>query len=335
MKSLNYLEDILKINRNEIISIFQDIVNQFMSKAKVLHYSLLTNGRINSIYRVFLSNAIVSSVIIRIRFMNDIRFIQGFSCESWIERRLDSGKDNFMPKLYWSDDSREKYNFDYMVCEDIAGQTFDENTNEESFFEAGRILGSLHTIHMDFIGKITSPKIENASTFYHDYFEEILDRLQIEDKHLYEKVCSIVETQYRVEDYENQKPVLLHHDYHLQNLMLETDTNRVVVIDWDSARAGIAEVDFIKAKYLCLLKISMEKKNSFLNGYRSVKELNLSVNYPIQELLWLCKMYLFEKACSESRNNLFYPSEQYYYLEIERACNNYREFSNQIDIFFK
>lgn len=334
MKSLNYLEGILNLNRDEVNHIFQSIVNQFMHRAKVTNFKLLTSGRINSIYRLYLSNADVPSVIVRVRFMNDKRFMQGFSCESWIEKKLDLSKDNFMPKLYWADDSRQVYNFDYMVCEDILGKTFDDETDERYFFAAGSILGRLHTIKMDFIGKITAPKKEKASIYYLDYFNEILDRLRLADPELCRKVDEIVEKHYRMELYQEQNTVLLHHDYHLNNLMIEEDTNRVVVIDWDSARAGLPEIDFIKARYLCLEKIPVERKNAFLNGYKGVKELELSENYPVQELLWLCKMYLFEKACPESRNNLFYPSEQYYYLQIVKACEDFGQFSNQCMIFF-
>lgn len=146
------------------------------------------------------------------------------------------------------------------------------------------------------------------------------------DISLYNKVYRLVKEYYKEKYYEMQKPVLLHHDYDMQNLMVENLTNRVVVIDWDSARGGIPEVDFIKVKYLCLLKCNESCVREFINGYKSVRELDITMNYPIQEIIWLCKMYLFESKWKLGRDEKFYPSQQFYYNEIINACRNFEHF---------
>ena len=312
--------------------LIQKITNKVFPSAGIKQIIQLTQGRINYIYRVVFDNFSVNSVIIRIRYMNDERFLQGFYCEKWVNEYL-HGSDHIMPEVYYADDS-DDFGIAYMVCEDIVGETFNNNTDSRYIYHAGEILACIHQNETDFIGKYTQNLNIDAGIYYDNFFKSVLQQLKKINYILYCSIAEILDRHYKAEYYDNYKAVILHHDFHMQNLMIRENDKKVFVIDWDSARSGMSEVDFIKAKYLFTDKISEEKKKSFFKGYLNVDNINITSNYPIQELIWLCRMYMFEKEQPLKEKQTFYPPVEYYYNEILKAISDYDEYSEKCYKYF-
>lgn len=313
-------------------SLFQEIVNKVFSFAVIKEIIQLGQGRINYIYRVVLEQSLVKSVIIRIRYMNDEKFLQGFYCEKWVNEFLPY-ESCIMPEIYYADENSD-FGFAYMVCEDIVGVMFTENTDSSYIYQAGEILAGIHLAETDFIGKYLHRRNIDAGSYYNDFFKSVLMQLKDINYFLYRSVSDIVDKYYYREHYANKSTVVLHHDYHMQNLMIRESDKKIFVIDWDSARSGVPEVDYIKAKYLFTEKISDEKKFCFFRGYSDVKKIDITSNYPIQELIWLCKMYMFETERSLEKSQTFYPSAKFYYNKLLKAISDYYEYSEKCYDYF-
>lgn len=312
--------------------LIQKITNKVFPSIVIKQIIQLAQGRINYIYRVVLDNFSVNSIIIRIRYMNDERFLQGFYCEKWVNEYL-HGNDRIMPEVYYADESND-FGIAYMVCEDIVGEIFNANTDSRYIYHAGEILACIHQNETDFIGKYPQHFNTDAWTYYDIFFKSVLLQLKKINYSLYCIISEILDRHYMAEYYVNDKAVVLHHDYHMQNLIIREKDKKIFVIDWDSARSGVPEVDFIKAKYLFTDKISEEKKQCFFKGYSNVKKINITGNYPIQELIWLCKMYMFEKEQPLMKEQTFYPPVDFYYNKILKAISNYDEYSEKCCNYF-
>lgn len=306
---------------------FQRIINKAFASAEVTDVKLIAQGRINYVFRVYLNNVSVKTAVIRIRYMEDKKFLQGFFCENWLSRYL---RDDLvmMPEVYYADDNNE-FGFAFMVCEDIIGPVFSADTEDRYIDQAGEILAGLHLIKTDFIGKYPAGIDQEADAFYDSFFSEVLSRMRLVNPVVYEKVGAIVQQFYNRNAYSDQQTVILHHDYHMRNLIMRESDKKVFVIDWDSARSGVSEIDFIKSRYLFTDILQEKKRRSFYQGYSSVKSLDITENYPIQELIWICKMYLFELEQSYSRDKSFYPSAVFYYQKLSKITSDYQEFADK------
>jgi hypothetical protein len=323
MTSYDYLTVILKLNNKDQISICNSIICKIWENSSVLSVTFVTSGRINSIYRINLQNAPVRSVILRVRYMNDDCFKQGFACESWVKNKFNNSEFYAVPILYRYDDKRKDANFDYGIYEDVQGTTL-TIVHEKKWFElAGEILGKIHEVPVNKYGKKNEEIACEASEFYRKYFKSVLDSLKKYDYFIFKMVSDIVEKYFGDEFYSGLSPVLLHHDYHMKNILID-NANKMFIIDWDSARGGIPEVDFIKMKYLTLNKCGMDNVFAFLEGYKKVKQLPMSMNFPVQELIWLCKMFMFENdwSCSDDP---YFPDAPYYKESIIRITNNFQK----------
>lgn len=131
----------------------------------------------------------------------------------------------------------------------------------------------------------------------------------------------IISNYYKPECYEGLSPVLLHHEYHMQNVVIDKN-GLIKVIDWDSARGGLPEADLIKIKYWNFKGNCTQNGVSFINGYNSINGTPITTNFPIHELVWLLKMYLFEGDWEMGRDSSYFPNANYYENIIrDRFCN--------------
>lgn len=199
---------------------------------------------------------------------------------------------------------------------------------------------------MDYFGKSRKDyKQEGAYNYYDNFFAEVLSRLKPKNKFLYDMSKRIIDTYYSPECYKGLNPILLHHDYHMQNIVIDKN-GELKVIDWDSARGGLPEADLIKIKYWNFKGNCTRDGISFINGYKSINGVPITTNYPIHELVWLLKMYLFESDWEMGRDNLYFPNANYYENIIrDRFCNYkwideymkqaVKEPENAIELFFR
>lgn len=89
MKYYDYLGTIKNLNKQSEIELFTPIIQKKWASAQIEDFSFVTSGRINSVYRITLRNAPVESAIIKVRYMNDPRYKQGFACEEWVNKLLE------------------------------------------------------------------------------------------------------------------------------------------------------------------------------------------------------------------------------------------------------
>lgn len=90
MKYYDYLRIIKNLDKQSEIELFTPIIQRKWDLAQIEDFSFVTSGRINSVYRIILRNAPVKSVILKVRYMNDPRYKQGFACEEWVNKLLEN-----------------------------------------------------------------------------------------------------------------------------------------------------------------------------------------------------------------------------------------------------
>lgn len=228
------------------------------------------------------------------------------------------------PKLYKFDDSRRIVSFDYSIYEEIKGEELKIYDSSKYFFKAGEILAKIHSIEMNFFHRDKVIQRMDLCKFYEQYFNNVLNQLKIRDEQLFIEVQKIMNEYFDRNCYQGLKPVLLHHDYHIKNIIVD-HSGDLHIIDWDSARGGIAEVDLLKIKYLNFKNSDPEVYKAFFRGYQKAREMKLTINFPLQELIWLCKMYLFESDWHLGRDENYFPKAEVYKEKIRDMVKQYKK----------
>jgi Predicted aminoglycoside phosphotransferase len=311
---------------------FKDIVKNVWIDAVLKDVEFINAGRINLIYKLLLENAPLQQVIIRVRVMTDERFKQDFACETWLTEILRSNNFNSSPYILMADDSKKIVPFEYSMMEVIDGHPLDERERNELFYESGKLLALIHSIGVPNYGKIDKSLVYNSlncRNYYEEYFAGILYLLKEDNQKIASAIENVIRDHYKQELYEGMCSVLLHHDFHGRNIMIQKDGN-IKIIDWESSRGGVKEIDFIKLKYLTLNKCTNLSKEAFFEGYESVGGLQFTNNFLIQELMWLVKMYLFEKAVP-TNDRWYFPDSDFYKNKIFKACEKIKMWSKEND----
>ena len=252
--------------------------------------------------------------------MDNIDFKQGSCVFSALKPVFDQYSYNHCCNVYYEDDSLDIIPYSYSVMEEIVGLTLSCSNDEDTFYCVGEALAKLHSISLSFWGPVTEKsQAASVNDYYTMYYNKVLHNLDKYDKHLYRIVTEVIENNYCPCLYAGRAPVLLHHDFHFSNIMVSTNKN-IKFIDWDSARGGLEELDFVKLKYMNLLHLPLSKLQSFISGYNSHRTLELNQNYYVYELVWLAKMVIFESNNSND-NKSYYPSKQFYLEMLKKSLD--------------
>lgn len=292
------------------------------NRGSLIRWSLVSEGRINVILKVdFIESGNLKQAILRVCIIDfgPLRQMQGR--EIYLRPVIDGKEINFFPKVYFYDDSKEIIPFVYMFMEYIYGEPLNEFSSEENFFLVGNALARLHNIKVRSFGK--NPLEETSISpqeYYLNYFIDAVEQCKKVDSDIASSFYDLVVTHYNPELYKDVSPVLLHHDFHSNNIIVQGDNN-IKIIDWDSSRGGLPEYDFVKFKYINAIHYDDRLINSFLEGYMSLSDICLDVNYFLYEICWLMRMVVFETHYSTDDD--YYPKKEFY---KEKYWFNYYNF---------
>lgn len=319
-----------------IMNDIERMINNIWSNCSIQEIKFITSGRINFIYRLLLKDSPVKSVILRVRFMNDPAHKQGFASETWVNPILRANNFEQSPNLYYSNEE-----FEYSILEDIGNLEFDLNSSAEYFYKSGVLLAQIHQINTSQFGKLgaTQNNIQlykkDAFTYYNYYFSQVLEKMRIRNFHLADRIATLIKNYFKSQPYVYERPVLLHHDFHSRNILIN-QKDQLVLIDWESSRGGVAELDLIKWKYLTFLRCNKQKQLAFISGYESIRPLPLTNNFICHELIWLLKMYMFEEDWPIEEDGYF-PKKEFYLYYIDKFCVNLENgiLLNKSDFLFK
>lgn len=281
------------------------------NNSKLIKFEYVTSGRINIIFRCYIKNHNkCSSAILRIGVLTEDEFRQAEGREVYLKDLLKKHKFNNLPNIFFLDSKKDIIPFTYSIMEEIKGVSLSENSSGNTFYEVGKVLASLHKINTNSFGK-EPLKNDNISPneYYINYFNDVIKFLYRYDGGMSKTFEVVFNKYYSPKLYSNKKPILLHHDFHAQNILVNED-GAIYLIDWDSARGGIKELDFIKYKYLNLIRYNKKQIDSFFKGYTSLEKINIDINYYIYELSWLARMFIFE--CKFPVSNKYFPEKEFY-----------------------
>lgn len=294
----------------QMLKAFERILMKW-NNSELIGYQYLTSGRINIIFRLYIKNHNkCSCVILRIGILTEGEFRQSVGREVYLKELLNKNNFDNLPNVFLFDPDKNIIPFTYSVMEEIKGVTLSEKCYISSFYKAGQVLASLHKIKTNSFGK-EPLKNDNISSneYYIKYFANAIKIINKYNREMSKKFEVVFNKYYNENLYLNKDPVLLHNDFHGRNILVN-ENEYIYLIDWDSARGGIKEIDFIKFKYLNLIKCNKNQINSFFKGYTSLENININVNLYIYELSWLARMFAFESKFPVS--NEYFPSKDFY-----------------------
>lgn len=281
------------------------------NKSSLIKFKYINSGRMNIIYRIiYRKKGKISSALLKINKINQKEFYQGNGNEIYLKKIFKINDFDKFTNIYFVDDTKALIPFAYTIMKEIKGTTLNEYFNQDIYYELGKKIASLHKIKVSSFGKnIMEENNLAANDYYIKYFLEIIKTIHIYDQKLCLELQKILENYYDKQVFVNQKPVLLHHDLHLRNVIIDKN-EEIWLIDWDSARGGIKEIDFIKMKYFNYKNLSKDQYRRFIEGYSTFGYIDYNVNIKIYELFWLAKMYIFESLYPT--RDKYFPNSRFY-----------------------
>lgn len=300
----------------ENYSVFKQIINRHFHSQKIHITEYISEGRVNSIYRLKAEN---KEFIIKIQNFQEEECRQALGNEYFILQEY-APLLQLIPYVYYLDIEGNDFGKGYIILEYINGTTL-ENGNPNLFYLSGEALAKIHEYTSDYIGKIqnkiTIHSNNDIEKYYYDYFSRTLLSLKKIDFSLANLVHQYVKDEFSINYYRNQKTVLLHNDVHLKNIIV--NNKDVKYIDWDCSKYAHWELDFIKIRHLIENKEDRINLNYFMEGYRKVNKVKFTPNFKCHELIWLSKMIVFEQ-CNPIINHTYFPDILYYKNEIVKMC---------------
>lgn len=160
-----------------------------------------------------------------------------------------------------------------------------KNLNDQLAYKMGILLAQIHSVKCEDFGDIANNKItKDALTVLMNYYLEAFDECKNHlDTNLLNKIEKFCEDKFN-KPLNLDGPCIVHRDFKLGNIMVKNN-NIIGIFDWELAYNGFAEDDFCQLFYL-LWEDYPKTKNSFLQGYSSIRKLPLFDNMP---LLRACK----------------------------------------------
>lgn len=289
---------------------FKKILNEW-NQSTLVDYVFISCGRINIIYRLRIRlRDSIRAVILRIQMLNDPDLKQDNGREKYFEEVFNNNAFTHFPKVFYHNDECKVIPYVYSIMEEVNGTEILNNRGKQNYRSLGRTVAKLHNITMKSFGKCPlSRSKESAALYYDNYYENALRLLHKHESKLCGSFEEILNRFYDSNRYESRLPSLIHHDLHAKNIFVDSN-NRITLIDWDSSRGGLAELDFVKYGHFHRKHSESGLLSDVLIGYQDERPIEFDANYKVYEMCWLLRMMVFEARFPT--NDDFYPKYSYY-----------------------
>lgn len=290
------------------------IVDDFFGKSTLI-YPGDSSGRMNTIFYICPENRVIKYVL-RIRRFNLEGFSQAIGNEYIIARRYPE-LNSIIPRTVINDMGGETYGAKYSITEYIPGTTL-EKGGILDYYSAGQALAKVHNNSMPFCGKLNFASITtDYAKAYNQYFVKTIGTLSQYYCKLAEEINRFIEFSFNPNAYDGIMPVLVHNDFHSRNVIIDSSHN-IKLIDWDCSKYAHSELDFIKFMTFLSDNRMTACMTMLLNGYQSVRRLEITENFKVHTLIWYSKMVAFETANPYNSSDRYFPSRDYYINQISR-----------------
>lgn len=341
-----------------------NVIKEFFNPSKVLNIRLYGNGLINKTYLVefkdikYIIQKINSHVFTSpMAVMHNIDLITNH-----LKRKLIYEGKNFQQLTLTL--IKTKHNENFVIVNDeywrcylcIEGITYEETTDPQIFYEAGRIIGEFQLLLKDFHTPLLNDNIRNFHNTPFRY-EEFLEKV-ITNKYDRRKYCTLEITQINsrrnkmgiiVEALKNKQIPLrvVHNDTKLNNIMFDKNTKKsLCLIDLDTTMKGSMLYDFGDAlrkgasttteddTNLDNVKINFELVSSFVEGFlKSVKSIITDNEIKLlYDAYYILTLELSMRFLTDFLNN-----DQYFKIdeELNRPFINLERSKNQLKLLFE
>ncbi|BBK22832.1 hypothetical protein Aargi30884_17350 [Amedibacterium intestinale] len=311
-----YLESLKKIHSksNVLLEDLLTIIKRYVaSDEKIVSIDYFAEGRVNVLFVIKLKKLIL---ILRERkkvnsFVNNLNWID-------LINFMDVNHYNIFPKIYYNDIKRG-----ISIIEFLGTTTLENELTEKNLFYTGKNLRKLHDIIVPkdstiWISSLLSK--QDVDDYYLSYYAKVIGECKVFFPKEAKLVGEIIAKRYRRGIYKHYKLSILHHDFHLKNIMIHN--NKITFIDWDSSRIGVAEEEFVKLKHLNWKYFNNAQKSAFIKGYNEDSRIVFTENFKCHEAIWLLKMLVFEYTNQELDNDSrYFPPIKYYRKEIRKIAS--------------
>lgn len=277
---------------NDVVS---KIINEYPflknSNLKVLKQFVLSDGRVSSTYLVTSNKKGFEKFVAKTfnEYSKEKEEKDELIKEYKILKLLE--KKNILAPVALS--PKEPINFllmSFMKGESGAVVAKDKNEASTLFEKIGTEAGKINSVEMDNFGNlVTGEKINWENLVIGEYkgVREAVKKLL--DQATFEKAQEQLKGyEYLIKDEAKGAPVLVTHDFYLDNFLYDRKTKRAVYIDYGIAMIGRPLYDLAKF-YIWTLNEYPEQKDNFMKGY--IRSVNLPEDYADR-----IKMYIIREC---------------------------------------
>lgn len=340
------------------------IIKEFFNPRKIKNIKKFKNGLINKTYLIEFDN--IKYIIQQINsnvFKSPMAVMHNIDLiTNHLKRKLIYEGKNFQQLTLTL--IKTKHNENFVIVNDeywrcylcIEGITYEETTDPQIFYEAGRIIGEFQLLLKDFHTPLLNDNIRNFHNTPFRY-EEFLEKV-ITNKYDRRKYCTLEITQINsrrnkmgiiVEALKNKQIPLrvVHNDTKLNNIMFDQNTKKsLCLIDLDTTMKGSMLYDFGDAlrkgasttteddTNLDNVKINFELVSSFVEGFlKSVKSIITDNEIKLlYDAYYILTLELSMRFLTDFLNN-----DQYFKIdeELNRPFINLERSKNQLKLLFE
>lgn len=340
------------------------IIKEFFNPRKIKNIKKFKNGLINKTYLIEFDN--IKYIIQQINsnvFKSPMAVMHNIDLiTNHLKRKLIYEGKNFQQLTLTL--IKTKHNENFVIVNDeywrcylcIEGITYEETTDPQIFYEAGRIIGEFQLLLKDFHTPLLNDNIRNFHNTPFRY-EEFLEKV-ISNKYDRRKYCTLEITQINsrrnkmgiiVEALKNKQIPLrvVHNDTKLNNIMFDKNTKKsLCLIDLDTTMKGSMLYDFGDAlrkgasttteddTNLDNVKINFELVSSFVEGFlKSVKSIITDNEIKLlYDAYYILTLELSMRFLTDFLNN-----DQYFKIdeELNRPFINLERSKNQLKLLFE
>lgn len=340
------------------------IIKEFFNPRKIKNIKKFKNGLINKTYLIEFDN--IKYIIQQINsnvFKSPMAVMHNIDLiTNHLKRKLIYEGKNFQQLTLTL--IKTKHNENFVIVNDeywrcylcIEGITYEETTDPQIFYEAGRIIGEFQLLLKDFHTPLLNDNIRNFHNTPFRY-EEFLEKV-INNKYDRRKYCTLEITQINsrrnkmgiiVEALKNKQIPLrvVHNDTKLNNIMFDKNTKKsLCLIDLDTTMKGSMLYDFGDAlrkgasttteddTNLDNVKINFELVSSFVEGFlKSVKSIITDNEIKLlYDAYYILTLELSMRFLTDFLNN-----DQYFKIdeELNRPFINLERSKNQLKLLFE
>ena len=250
----------------------EHVIRKIFPGCTVVKFSRFHAGFLNETYDVVIKNP-KKNLVLRTFMKDDWKA----SKEKYVYDLIREKTNAPVPQVYLIDRSKKVLPFTFNVMEKVPGieinKFYDKTGNARLFYDAGALLGKLHSIKFPYFGWIVGNGINPMFKHWRNFVEYDFSHKLNQIKKI-KKVPKIIIT--KAVDYFNshkdlldikEGPVLIHKDYHSSHIFV--NNNKISgIIDVEWAMAGHSELDLIKSLWWMFDDYPKMKK-PFLQGYKS------------------------------------------------------------------